>query len=140
MPAPKTLPTAVEPRAFIEALEHPVRRADGLALLAMMQDATGQPPVMWGPTIVGYGSYHYRYASGREGEAPAVGFSPRTASLSFYGLTADPGSEDLLAVLGKHRVGASCLYVNQLGDVDPAVLRQLTVRGYRYMVARSAAG
>ncbi|HXD29096.1 MAG TPA: DUF1801 domain-containing protein [Arthrobacter sp.] len=140
MPAPKTLPTAVDPRAFIEALEHPVRRADGMALLGIMQESTGQPAVMWGPTIVGFGSYRYRNASGREAETPAVGFSPRKASLSFYGLTAEPRAADLLGGLGKHRVGASCLYVNQLGDVDLAVLRELIVRGYRYMVAQSSAG
>lgn len=139
MPAPRTRPTAVDPRVFVGTLEHPVRRSDGLALLEMMQEATAQPPVMWGPTIIGYGAYRYRDAGGREGEAPAVGFSPRKASLSLYGLTAEPASRDLLAQLGKHRVGASCLYVNRLGDVDLAVLRELTVRGYRYMVAQSAA-
>ncbi|WP_372699548.1 DUF1801 domain-containing protein [Arthrobacter sp. JSM 101049] len=137
MPPPKTLPTAVDPRAFIEALDHPVRPADGLVLLEMMQEAAGQPPVMWGPTIVGYGSYRYGYASGHEGEAAAIGFSPRKASLSLYGLTADPGSAELLARLGKHKVGSSCLYVNKLGDVDLPVLRELMDRGYRYMVSGS---
>lgn len=88
---------------------------------------------MWGPSIVGFGRYHYRYATGREGEAPAVGFSPRKSSLSLYGLTYGPESLELLGRLGKHRTGAGCLYVNKLDDVDVAVLEDLIRRGYRHV-------
>ncbi|WP_417220054.1 DUF1801 domain-containing protein [Arthrobacter sp.] len=135
MPEAKTRPTDVNARDFIEAINHPVRRADGLLLLDMMQEASGHPPVMWGPSIVGFGTYHYRYPTGREGDAAPIGFSPRKSSLSLYGLTADPASGDLLARLGKHRVGAACLYVNTLADVDLGILRQLTEAGYRHVMS-----
>lgn len=87
---------------------------------------------MWGPTIVGFGTHHYVYESGREGDSPCVGFSPRKASLSLYGLTSAPESRALLPKLGKHKVGAACLYVNKLSDVDETVLRELTAIGYQY--------
>lgn len=130
----KTRPTDVDPRGFVEALEHPVRRADGLLLLELMQETSGQPPVMWGPTIIGFGAYHFRYPTGREGDAAAIGFSPRKASLSLYGLTAGPEAADLLARLGKHEVGAACLYINKRADVDLGVLRQLMATGYRHVL------
>lgn len=134
MPEAKTRPTDADPHGFIEALEHPVRRADGFLLLKMMREASGEPPVLWGPTIIGFGAYHYRYASGREGDAAAIGFSPRKSSLSLYGMTADPASAEQLARLGKHKVGAACLYVNTLADVDLEVLRGLMTSGYRYVM------
>ncbi|GAA3667234.1 hypothetical protein GCM10023081_02560 [Arthrobacter ginkgonis] len=131
----KTLPTDVDPRAFIAAVEHPVRRADAEYLLDLMQEVTGHEPVMWGPSIVGFGAYHYRYETGREGDACAVGFSPRKASLSLYGLTYGPEAPALLERLGKHKLGAGCLYVNKLADVDPEVLRELVAQGYRHVMA-----
>ena len=87
---------------------------------------------MWGPTIVGFGRVHYKYATGREGDTAAVGFSPRKASLSLYGLTNAPGAAALLGRLGKHKTGAGCLYINRLADVDEAVLAELISLGYRY--------
>ncbi|MDP9693951.1 UNVERIFIED_ORG: hypothetical protein J2X79_001503 [Arthrobacter globiformis] len=87
---------------------------------------------MWGPTIVGFGRVHYKYATGREGNTAAVGFSPRKASLSLYGLTNAPESAELLDRLGKHKTGAGCLYINKLADVDEAVLAELISLGYRY--------
>jgi hypothetical protein len=87
---------------------------------------------MWGPTIVGFGRYHYKYESGREGDAPSVGFSPRKANLSLYGLTYGPEAAELLGRLGKHKMGAGCLYVNKLDDVDGAVLAELIRNGYRH--------
>lgn len=129
----KTRPTGASVEAFLAAVEHPVRREDGFRLLELMSAATGQPAEMWGPTIVGFGYYHYRYETGREGDAPAVGFSPRKASLSLYGLTYGPGAADLLGRLGKHRTGAGCLYVNKLDDVDEAVLAELVRTGYRHV-------
>ena len=110
----KTVATGASVEEFLAAVEHPVRREDGLRLLELMSGITGQPAEMWGPTIVGFGTYHYKYDTGREGEAPAVGFSPRKASLSLYGLTYGPEAADLLGRLGKHKTGAGCLYVNKL--------------------------
>jgi hypothetical protein len=129
----KTQATGGSVDEFLAAVEHPVRRSDGSRLLALMSGITGQEAQMWGPTIVGFGRYHYRYESGREGDAAAVGFSPRKGSLSLYGLTAAPESAGLLGRLGKHRTGAGCLYVNRLEDVDEAVLAELIRAGYRHM-------
>lgn len=121
----KTQPTGLAPRAFVEAIEHPVRRADGLVLLDLFAEVSGFEPVMWGPTIIGYGTYHYVYDSGREGDSLATGFSPRKSNLSIYIM---PGYQDysgILADLGKHKLGKSCLYVNKLADIDLDVLRRL---------------
>lgn len=123
-------PTGADPAAFLAAVAHPVRRADGEALLALMQETTGEPAAMWGPSIVGFGSYHYAYASGHHGDTAAVGFSPRKAHLVLYGVTYGPRAEAILPRLGKHRRGAGCLYVNTLADVDRGVLRLLVREGY----------
>jgi hypothetical protein len=129
----KTRPTAVPVDDFLARVPHPVRRADAQVLRRMMSRLTGQEPVMWGPSMVGFGSYHYRYASGREGDALAVGFSPRAANLALYGLTVAPEAAGLLPRLGRHRTGAACLYVNKLADVDTGVLEQLVSAGYAHM-------
>lgn len=129
----KTQATAASVEDFLAAVDHPVRRADGLRLLAMMSEITGEQPTMWGPSIVGFGRYHYKYETGREGDAAAVGFSPRKASLSLYGITYSPEAGELLERLGKHKIGAGCLYVNKLADVDEAVLRELIRTGYRHV-------
>lgn len=129
----KTQATGASVEEFLAAVEHPVRRGDGLRLLTLMSGITGEAAEMWGPTIVGFGRYHYKYASGREGDAPAVGFSPRKSSLSLYGLTDGPEAVDLLGRLGKHKLGAGCLYVNKLDDVDEAVLAELIRHGYRHV-------
>ena len=128
----KTAPTTESAQAFVDAVEHPVRRADGQVLLDLFEQLTCQPPVMWGPSIIGFDSY-YKYASGREGDAAAVGFSPRKGNLALYGLTYAPGSAPLLERLGKHKTGAACLYINKLADVDVAVLRELIALGYKHM-------
>ena len=91
----------------------------------MMREITGLEPDMWGPSIIGFGDYHYKYESGREGEMFLTGFSPRKQSLSLYIMAGFDSYDDLLARLGKHRKGASCLYINKLADVDMAVLREL---------------
>jgi hypothetical protein len=129
----KTQPTNESVEEFLDAVEHPRRRADGLELLDMMRHITRQEAVMWGPTIVGFGSYHYKYGSGREGDAAAVGFSPRKANLVLYGLTEGPDADRLLPELGKHRTSAACLYVNKLDDVDRDVLAELIRAGYRHV-------
>ncbi len=121
----KTQPTAVDPLAFVASVEHPTRRADGEVLLALMRRVTGCEPKMWGPSIIGFGRYHYRYDSGREGDSMLTGFSPRKANLVVYVL---PGYDDIsddLAQLGKHKIGSSCLYINKLADVDLEVLERI---------------
>jgi hypothetical protein len=125
----KTRPTDVSVDAFLDGVAHPVRRADGKALRAMMERVSGEPAVMWGPSIVGFGRYHYRYASGHEGEMCRVGFSPRAANLVLY-VGGFPDYEALLAKLGKHKRSKACLYINKLADVDPAVLEEITRRSY----------
>jgi hypothetical protein len=131
----KTRPTPTTAAEFIAAVEDPKRRADAEAACALLAEATGEPPVMWGPSIVGFGAYHYRYASGHEGDAPLVGFSPRKANLVFY-LYCDEGRDDLLARLGKHKSGKGCVYVNRLSDVDPAVLKEMAVATAEQMRAK----
>ncbi|ALV41531.1 hypothetical protein AU252_10540 [Pseudarthrobacter sulfonivorans] len=129
----KTQATGASVDEFLAAVEDSVRHRDGLRLLALMREITGKEPEMWGPTIVGFGRYHYKYESGREGDAAAVGFSPRKASLSLYGLMYGPEAAELLPRLGKHKTGAGCLYVNRLEDVDQAVLAELIKAGYRHV-------
>ena len=121
----KTRPTDASVNAFIDAVDHPRRREDARTLQELMQRVTGEEPVMWGPSIVGYGSYHYRYASGQEADWPVVGFSPRKQNLSIYIMTGFEESDDLLTRLGKHKTGKSCLYVNNLAEVDLDVLESL---------------
>lgn len=121
----KTRPNDASVEAFINAVDHPRRREDAHILLELLQRVTGEEPVMWGPSIVGYGSYHYRYASGQEGDWPITGFSPRRQNLSIYIMAGFGDYEDLVARLGKHKTGKSCLYVNKLADVDLDVLETL---------------
>lgn len=135
MAANKTLPTGIDPHEFIASVAHPTRRADAQALLEMMEEVTGEPATMWGPTIIGFGAYHYKYDSGREGDAPAIGFSPPAANLSLYVLTDSGKSKELLARLGKHERGAACLYVNKLADIDFEVLTELARHGFEYTMS-----
>jgi hypothetical protein len=126
------VPTSADVDAFIDAVRDEHRRSDARELCELMRSVTREQPVMWGPTIVGFGSYHYRYESGRTGDAPLAGFSPRKANLVLYlvGGFADryPG---LLDKLGPHKTGKACLYLKRLGDVDLDVLRQLVERSMR---------
>lgn len=120
----KTRPTDVSIDAFLDAVEQPVRRADGKAVREMMERVTGEPAVMWGPSIIGFGSYHYRYASGHEGDMCRVGFSPRSANLVLY-VGGFPDYEALLTRLGKHKRSKACLYLNKLTDVNLDVLETI---------------
>lgn len=129
----KTKATDVSAEEFIANVEHPVRRADAETLDRMYRRITGEQPIMWGPTMVGYGRYHFEYDSGHSGDAFAAGFSPRKASLSIYGANMQPEAPQLLEKLGKHRLGKSCLYVNTLADVDLDILEKLISSGYRYV-------
>ncbi|MBO9574461.1 MAG: DUF1801 domain-containing protein [Sphingobium sp.] len=124
----KTKATPVKVADFVAAVANPVRRADAEVLLPIMERISGAPATMWGPSIIGFGSYRYRYESGREGEICRIGFSPRSGHLVFYILNDFPGQDALLARLGKHKTsgdGAGCLYVNKLADIDMAVLEQM---------------
>lgn len=125
----KTKPTAVRVDSFLDGVEHPVRRADGKAVRAMMERITGEPAVMWGPSIVGFGVYHYRYASGHEADMCRIGFSPRSANLVLY-VGGFPEYEELLAKLGKHKRSKACLYLNKLADVNLKVLEEIIRRTY----------
>ena len=127
----KTQPTDVPVESFLATVKHERRRAEGAALVELMTEVTGEPAVMWGPSIIGFGSYHYRYASGREGDMPRVGFSPRTGQLVFYGLQDHPASPALLEQLRPHSTGASCVYVKRLDSVDLEVLRDLVDLAYQ---------
>lgn len=125
----KTKATLIDPRDFIDAVEHPTRKSDARALLELYERITGYTAKMWGPTIIGFGRYHYVYASGRKGDFLAAGFSPRKANLSIYIMPGYQDYGDILARLGKHKIGKSCLYVNKLADVDLNVLEELIRRG-----------
>ena len=125
----KTKATEVDPMAFLEAVDHPTRRADGLALDDMFRRVTGWEPKMWGPTIVGYGAYDYTYDTGYSGTSLATGFSPRKANLSLYIMPGYQDYGDMLDRLGKHKMGKACLYINKLADVDMDVLEELVKTG-----------
>ncbi len=127
-----TRPTGADVEAFLAAVPNEERRADARTLCALMTEITGEPPVLWGPSIVGFGSYDYRYESGREGTAALAGFSPRKANLVIYLIG---GFEDrhgkLVERLGPHKTGKGCLYLKRLADVDLDVLRELVERSVR---------
>ncbi len=125
----KTAITPVDPRDFIEGVEHPTRKADALVLFDLYKRITGYEPRMWGPTIIGFGRYEYKYESGRTGESLAAGFSPRKANLSIYIVPGYQDYDEILARLGKYKIGKSCLYVNKLADVDMDVLEELIRTG-----------
>ena len=121
----KTKATKASVADYLAAIEDEGRRKDCEALCALMAKATKQPPKLWGTSIVGFGSYHYRYESGREGDSCLVGFSSRKGDISVYGLAGSPEREQLLAMLGKYKRGKGCLYIRKLSDIDLKVLGQL---------------
>ncbi len=124
----KTKPTKISVAAYIDALADETRRVDAKALVKLMQSATGEKPKMWGPSIIGFGRCHYKYDSGREGDMPLVGFSPRKPATVLYGMMGFNDSETLFAELGKHSTGKGCLYIKKLSDVDQKVLEALVVK------------
>ena len=134
----KTVPTAADVDAFIDAVEDPRKREDSRAIAAMMAEVTGAPARMWGASIVGFGSYHYRYASGREGDFMETGFSPRKRALTLYIMAGFSEYGELLAKLGKHTTGRSCLYIKSLADVDQDVLREMVAQSVRYIRGKYA--
>ncbi len=119
--------------AYLASVENKRRREDSLVVLKMMEAVTGERAEMWGTSIVGFGSYHYRYASGREGDFMLTGFAPRKGALTLYIMGGHARYDELMAKLGKHRTGRSCLYINKLADVDLDVLRELIAESVDYM-------
>lgn len=123
MPENKTKPTKEDVLAFIEHFaETEQKKKDSIALLELMKEASGFEPYMWGPSIIGFGSYHYKYASGHEGDAPMLGFSPRKAAISLYVFTGLDEHLPQLEKLGKFKMGKACIYVKKLSDIDTAEL------------------
>lgn len=118
---------------FIENIEHPRKREDAYKLLEIFEETTGSPAKMWGTSIIGFGSYHYVYPTGHEGDAPYVGFSPRKAKISLYLMLSEDDREQLLSKLGKHTTGKACVYINKLDDIDLEVLKQLIQRSVAYL-------
>ncbi|WEK54073.1 MAG: DUF1801 domain-containing protein [Candidatus Cohnella colombiensis] len=117
---------------FIENVDNLKKREDAYKLLDLFAEATGFPAKMWGPSIIGYGSYHYKYASGHEGDAPLAGFSPRKAKISLYLAATDPSRMPLLAQLGKYTAGKGCVYINKVDDIDVDVLKEIIQSSARY--------
>jgi hypothetical protein len=126
----KMVPTKVSVQTFVNGLVDERRRREATALISMMKKITGEKPVMWGPSIIGFGSYHYKYASGREGDAPRVAFSPRSAALTVYCVPV-AGQRELLRRLGPNKTTVSCLYIRRLDDVDVDILRALVERSFK---------
>ena len=129
----KTKKTAASVKDFLNRVPEERKRKDSFALLKLMQEITGAKPAMWGPSIVGFGSYHYKYASGREADWPLAGFSPRKQNLTLYIMAGFDGYGELLGKLGKHKTGKACLYLNKLEDVDLSTLKELVRRSVEHM-------
>ncbi|MFC4411713.1 DUF1801 domain-containing protein [Chungangia koreensis] len=118
---------------FIERVDSPKKKADAYRLLDIFTEATGLEAKMWGPSIIGFGSYHYKYQSGHEGEAPLVGFSPRKAKISLYFTPGESEREELLKRFGKHTTGAACVYINKLADIDEEILKELILASVKFL-------
>jgi hypothetical protein len=133
----KTQATNADVIAFIEGVADETQRADAHAIVEIMTRLSGEPAKMWGPSIIGFGSYHYKYDSGREGDSLRIGFSPRKGQTVLYLVDGYVGKEAQLARLGKHKLGKSCLYIKRLSDVDMAVLEDMITGSLTYIRAKS---
>lgn len=129
----KTQPTDSSAEAFLNSVENEKRKTDSFEILKLMKQVTGEEPTMWGEAIIGFGSYDYKYASGREGRWFLVGFSPRKQNLTLYIMSGFEQYDELLAKLGKYKTGKSCLYINKLEDVDQDVLKKLVKESVEHM-------
>ena len=129
----KTQRNSASVKAFIDGVADEQKRKDARAVSAMMEEVTGEKPTMWGSSIVGFGSYHYKYASGQEGDWPLVGFSPRKDSLTLYIMPGFQEYGELLGKLGKHKKGMSCLYIKSLDDVHMPTLKTLVRQSVKHM-------
>ncbi|MEW5827790.1 MAG: DUF1801 domain-containing protein [Chloroflexota bacterium] len=134
----KTKVNEASVETFIEGIEDEKKRKDARAINELMTQVTGHEPKMWGDSIVGYGTYHYKYASGREGDWMLAGFSPRKQNLTLYIMSGFDGYEALLSKLGKHTTGKSCLYIKKIEDVNLDVLRELVARSVEHMAKQSS--
>ncbi len=131
----KTKPTDSSVEAYLNSVEPEKKRQDSFAILELMREVTGEEPQMWGSSIIGFGSYHYKYASGRDADWMLVGFAPRKQALTLYIMSGFDGYDELMADLGKHKTGKSCLYINKLEDVDLDTLRELVRQSVEHMKA-----
>jgi Domain of unknown function (DU1801) len=132
----KTKPSKASVAVFVNAVENETRKRDAKTILAMMKKVTGEKPVMWGPSIIGFGRHHYKYESGREGEALTVGFSPRKANMVLYVLGCMYNNDPLLARLGKYKTGRSCLYINKMEDVNENILIKIIEKSYKATIKK----
>jgi hypothetical protein len=133
---PKTLKNTASVTAFVNAVADPDRRRDCKAVMKLMKEATGEKPSMWGASIIGYGSYDYRYANGKPASMIVTGLSPRARNLTLYIMSGFETERKLLSKLGKHKTGKACLYINNLDEVDPDVLRTLIEQSVAHVKAR----
>ncbi len=132
----KTRMTDSSVEEFLQSVSDEQKRRDSKTLVKLMREVTGEPPKMWGTSMVGFGSYHYKYDSGREGDYFLTGFAPRKQALTLYIMSGFTGHDELMEKLGKHSTGKSCLYVKTLADVDQGVLRKLVERSVAHVKKR----
>lgn len=130
---PKTKETKNSVIEFIEDVDNPKKREDAYKLLDIFTEVTGYEAKMWGPSIIGFGSYHYKYKTGHEGDAALVGFSPRKAKISLYFAPGETKREELLKSFGKHNTGKACVYINKVADIDVEVLKQLIIESIKFL-------
>lgn len=129
----KTTPNDESVQAFLESVENETKRENSITVLELMEEITGEKAKMWGTSIVGFGSYHYKYESGREGDSFLAGFSPRKQNLTLYIMSGFSEYDTLLGKLGKHKLGKSCLYIKKLADIDMDILKELVKQSVEYM-------
>jgi hypothetical protein len=130
----KTTYTGQDVKDFISSyVDDEQKRADSFRLIELMQEWSGCEPKMWGPSIIGFGNYHYKYASGHEGDAPVLGFSPRKAAITFYVFSNTEKSKSALADLGKYKMSKACIYVKKLSDINLAALKEICIESIRYI-------
>ena len=129
----KTQPNKKSVEKFLKSIESPVRQKDSYEILNLLKDITKREPIMWGESIIGFGSFHYKYKSGREGDWMRIGFSPRKQNLTLYIMDGFDKYDKLLGKLGKYKTGKSCLYLNNLKDIDKSVLKELLLESIKYM-------
>ena len=134
----KTTPNDADVQAYLDSVADEEKRTDCQRILELMQSVTGEPPKMWGSALIGFGSYHYKYESGREGDWFLTGFSPRKNNLSLYIMAGFDRHEALMSQLGKYKTGKSCLYIKRLADIEVNVLKELIEESVKYMKARYA--
>lgn len=129
----KTKPTDQNVEEYLKKVENPTKREDSFKILELMKDITNEEPTMWGDSIIGFGSYHYKYKTGREGDWFVTGFAPRKQNLTLYIMSGFDRYDELLRKLGKHKLGKSCLYINKLKDIDTSILREIVKQSIEFV-------